>query len=150
MRRGVTLVFVVLVGLLGTAVFFAQQAKPSITVYKTSTCGCCSGWVDHLKANGFDVKALDVEDIQTVKTTYGVPASLASCHTGVIGNYTIEGHVPADAIHRLLKERPGVAGIAVPGMPVGTPGMEVGDRKDPYSIMSFNRDGTSAVFERRP
>ena len=138
------------VGLLGGAVFRAQQSKPAITVYKTATCGCCSGWVDHLRTNGFDVKAIDVEDIQTVKNTYGVPASLSSCHTAVVGNYTIEGHVPADAVQRLLKERPAVAGIAVAGMPVGSPGMESGDRRDPYSIMSFTREGASAVFDRRP
>lgn len=136
--------------LVGGAAFHAQQARPGVTVYKTATCGCCSLWVEHLRKNGFDVKAVDVEDIQTVKTTYGVPASLGSCHTAVVGNYAIEGHVPADAVQRLLRERPDVAGIAVPGMPIGSPGMEVGDRKDPYSIMSFKRDGTSAVFDRRP
>jgi hypothetical protein len=149
MRRAIALATVMSIALLGGAVFRAQS-KPAVTVYKTATCGCCSGWVEHLRASGFDVKAIDVDDIDTVKKTYGVPPSLSSCHTAVIGNYTIEGHVPADAVHRLLKERPAVAGIAVAGMPVGTPGMEAGDRRDPYSIMSFTREGTSAVFERRP
>ena len=148
-RWVVTLGVTLAIALAGTAVFRAQQARPGITVYKTATCGCCSLWVDHLKAAGFEVKAVDVEDIAAVKTTYGVPAALQSCHTAVVSGYAIEGHVPADAVARLLKERPPVAGLAVPGMPVGSPGMEVGNRRDPYSIMSFDRTGKSAVFERR-
>ena len=102
-----------------------------------------------MRTNGFDVKALDVEDIDTVKRTYGVPPALGSCHTSLVGGYVVEGHVPADAVTRLLRERPKVAGLAVPGMPVGSPGMEVGDRKEPYVIASFDKAGNAAVYERR-
>ncbi len=127
----------------------AQQAQPSITVYKTSTCGCCSLWVDHLRARDFDVRAVDVEDIDAVKRTYGVPTGLGSCHTAVVGGYVVEGHVPADAVARMLRERPAIAGIAVPGMPMGSPGMEVPGRNQPYEIVSFDRSGKYEVYERR-
>lgn len=130
----------------------AQQkaaAKPSVTVYKSATCGCCSGWVAHMRKNGFDVTAVDVEDIDVPKKKYGVPPEASSCHTSLVGGYVIEGHVPADAVMRLLRERPNVAGLAVRGMPIGTPGMEMGDRKDPYVIASFDKAGKTAVYERR-
>lgn len=130
----------------------AQQtpaAKPSVTVYKSPTCGCCSKWVDHMRASGFEVKALDVEDIEAVKRTHGVPEGISSCHTSLVGGYVIEGHVPADAVARVLRERPKIAGIAVPGMPLGSPGMEQGPRKDPYAILSFEKTGKYSVYERR-
>jgi hypothetical protein len=130
----------------------AQQktaARPSVTVYKSATCGCCSGWVAHMRQNGFDVKAIDVDDIEVPKKTYGVPAAASSCHTSLVGGYVVEGHVPADAVLRLLRERPAVAGLAVRGMPIGTPGMEMGAQKDPYVIASFDKSGRTAVYERR-
>jgi hypothetical protein len=136
----------------GGAVPGAQQkaaARPSVTVYKSATCGCCSGWVAHMRKNGFDVKAVDVEDIDVPKKTYGVPPAVSSCHTSLVDGYVIEGHVPADAVTRLLRERPPVAGLAVRGMPIGTPGMEMGDRKDPYIIASFDKAGRTAIFEKR-
>jgi len=102
-----------------------------------------------MRKNGFDVKAMDVDDVSTVKKAYGVPAALTSCHTSLVNGYVIEGHVPADAVTRLLRERPAVAGLAVPGMPIGSPGMEVGARRDPYVISSFDKAGQSAVYERR-
>lgn len=139
-------------GVLAAAAPRVQQtaaAKPSVTVYKSPTCGCCSKWVDHMRANGFEVKALDVEDIEAVKRTYGVPEGIGSCHTSLVGGYVIEGHVPADAVARVLRERPKIAGIAVPGMPLGSPGMEQGPRKDPYSILSFEKTGKYSVYERR-
>lgn len=106
--------------------------------------------MDHLRENGFEVKAEDVRDLRPVRKRYGVPRSLESCHTGVVDGYVIEGHVPADTINRLLAKRPGVAGIAVPGMPIGSPGMEVPGRPaERYQIMSFDRTGRTAVFERR-
>jgi hypothetical protein len=130
----------------------AQQkaaAKPSVTVYKSATCGCCSGWVAHMRQNGFDVKAVDVDDIEVPKKTYGVPPAASSCHTSLVGGYVIEGHVPADAVMRLLRERPNVSGLAVRGMPLGTPGMEMGGQKDPYVIATFDKAGRTAVYERR-
>jgi hypothetical protein len=112
-------------------------------------CGCCSKWVDHMKAHGFDVKVQDVEDISAVKSKLGVRPEISSCHTSQVGGYVIEGHVPADAVQRLLKERPKVAGLAVPGMPLGSPGMEVPGRSDPYEILSFDPNGQTKVYERR-
>jgi hypothetical protein len=143
-----------LTGLLGAATMFAvgQQpaAKPAMTVYKSPTCGCCSNWITHLERNGFDVKAVNVDDIDAVKRTYGVPQALGSCHTGLVNGYVIEGHIPADAVHRFLREKPaGAIGIAVPGMPAGSPGMEMGNRKDPYNIVRFDKSGQSTVFEKR-
>ena len=95
---------------------------PVVTVYKTPTCGCCRSWVEHLRTHGFRVETHDVEDVQPVRARHGVPAGLASCHTAVVGGYAVEGHVPADLIARLLRDKPRVAGIAVPGMPMGRRG----------------------------
>ena len=119
---------------------------PEMTVYKTPTCGCCGKWVTHLEENGFSVKTITLEDLTGIKTEAGVPSRLASCHTGVIDGYAIEGHIPASDILRLLKEKPDVAGLAVPGMPIGSPGMEMGDRRDPYRVYSFDEDGELAVY----
>jgi len=124
-----------------------QKVAGTITVYKSPTCGCCKKWVSHLESNHFKVIAHDTLDMDKVKRELGVPASLGSCHTAVINGYIIEGHVPASAIQRLLKEKPAVAGLAVPGMPMGSPGME-GPRKDPYNALVFNRSGDAAIYER--
>jgi len=127
-----------------------RSAKPLLTVYKSSTCGCCVNWVEHMKANGFEVKAIDVDDIDKVKQEHGVPASAASCHTGIVNGYVVEGHVPADAVLKMLHDKPAIAGIAVPGMPVGAPGMEVpGAPKQPYTIVSFDKSGKTAVYDKR-
>lgn len=123
---------------------------PKMIVYKSPTCGCCKSWIDHVRKNGFVVEAIDVEDVTPYKKQHGVPLDLASCHTGIVDGYGIEGHVPADLIARLLKERPrGAKGLAVPGMPAGSPGMEVGGRKDPYDVVLFNTNGTRRVWARR-
>lgn len=118
-----------------------------ITVYKTPTCGCCSKWVRHLEKNGFEVNAINRSNLSSVKSEAGIPRNLASCHTAVVGNYVIEGHVPADDIKRLLKEQPAASGLSVPGMPMGSPGME-GSRKDTYNVMMFTKEGDSTVFSR--
>jgi hypothetical protein len=138
--------------LLSSAWLSAQAAakKPQVTVYKSETCGCCGNWVEHMKTAGFEVKAINVADIDQVKKTYGVPASASSCHTALVDGYVLEGHVPADAVQRMLREKPKFAGLAVPGMPMGSPGMDVpGGHKDPYAIMSFDKAGAVAVYERR-
>lgn len=122
-----------------------DQDLPTVLVYKTPTCGCCNGWIEHLRAAGFNVDARDVSDIVTVKLDAGVPGHMASCHTAIVDGYVVEGHVPAEQIRRLLAERPEVAGIAVPGMPIGSPGME-GPNAQPYNVLSFGHDGTSGVF----
>jgi hypothetical protein len=125
----------------------AQRAAPSVTVYKSPTCGCCTKWVDHMRANGFDVTATNVEDMAAVKQKYGVPDKAGSCHTSLVGGYVIEGHVPADVVKRLLAERPKVAGLAVPGMPASAPGMDIPGQ--PYTIVGFDRAGQLTVYERR-
>ncbi|HVH13503.1 MAG TPA: DUF411 domain-containing protein [Longimicrobium sp.] len=138
-----------------TAPQAAATAEPTkgppvrMVVYKTPTCGCCRSWVEHVEAAGFQVEVHDMPDVTPVKNEHGLPQHLASCHTAVVDGYVIEGHVPADVIRRLLSERPQVAGIAVPGMPVGSPGMEMGSRKDPYDVIAFARDGKVSVFESR-
>ncbi|MBW3656915.1 MAG: DUF411 domain-containing protein [Gemmatimonadetes bacterium] len=134
----------------------AQAAAPAVNaagvkmvVYKTPTCGCCRAWVDHAKAAGFDVQVVDTANVDPVKREHGVPGHLDSCHTAVVDGFVIEGHVPAADVVRLLREKPqGVAGIAVPGMPRGSPGMEVpGGARDPYDVIAFSKEGRVSVFE---
>ena len=140
----------------GIGLGLAAQQKattPSATkviVYKTPTCGCCSQWVTHLQANGFEVEANNVGDAQlrAIATSAGVTDDLASCHTAKIGNYAVEGHVPAADIQRMLKEKPAIAGIAAPGMPMGSPGMEQGGRKEPFDVIAFTKDGKRSVFAK--
>lgn len=122
-------------------------ADPSITVYKDPSCGCCGAWVDHLNAAGFKTEVDDGQDMAAIKAKYGVPGDLTSCHTGVAGGYAIEGHVPAADIKRLLMEKPKALGIAVPGMPVNSPGMEApGEPNERYTVWLFARDGKRSAF----
>ena len=127
----------------------AATAAPKVTVYKTSSCGCCKLWVDHMKANGFDVQAMDVSsaDVRAVSKAAGLKDEDVSCHTAKIGNYTVEGHVPAADIKRMLQEKPAIAGLSAPGMPQGSPGMEQG-AKEPYDVIAFKKDGTSTVYAK--
>ncbi len=118
----------------------------SIVVYRSPTCGCCSKWVEHLRDNQFKIEDVVLDDMQAVKEKYRVPREMQSCHTALIGGYVVEGHVPAEDIKRLLKIKPKVIGISVPGMPVGTPGMEMGNRKAPYDVISFDDEGGFKVF----
>lgn len=127
---------------LATGRAFAQAALPKIVVTKDPNCGCCGGWVDHMKAAGFPVEVVTTPEVNRVKVRLGVPKELASCHTAEIGGYVIEGHVPADAIKRLMVEKPQGKGLAVPGMPVGSPGMEVpGADPDIYEVVLFGPSG---------
>ncbi|MBD2773866.1 DUF411 domain-containing protein [Iningainema tapete] len=123
----------------------SYATAPDATVYRSPECSCCGGWIKHLKAQGFQVRDFPTSDIEVVKQKYNVPDNLTSCHTAVVNGYVIEGHVPADDIKRLLQDSPNVAGLSVPQMPVGTPGMEMGNRKDPFTVFSFKRGGL-AVF----
>lgn len=154
-KNVITVLLLAMVAGLGVVGLRAAQqapaaARPVLTVYKSPTCGCCSNWITHMRANGYDVKPINVDDIDAVKRTYGVPTALASCHTALVNGLVVEGHVPAEAVTRFLREKPaGVAGIGVAGMPAGSPGMEMGARKDPYNIMSFSKAGQTAVFEKR-
>ena len=120
----------------------------SIKVYKTPTCGCCKAWVEHIEQNGFKAEVVDMPDLAAVKTKYGVAPQHQSCHTAVVGNYTIEGHVPADLIMKLVNEKPDIAGLAVPGMPMGSPGME-GATKENYDVLTFDRAGRTTVYAQR-
>ena len=122
---------------------------PAMTVYKTPTCGCCAKWVDHVKAAGFKVQVQDMDDLTEIKQASGVPIPVRTCHTGVVGNYVIEGHVPADLVKKMLSEKPKAAGIAVPGMPVGSPGMESGNEKVAYDVLLFDKTGKTTVYAKR-
>jgi hypothetical protein len=123
---------------------FAEAGLPKVLVTKDPNCGCCGAWVDHMKAAGFPVEVVTTPQVNRVKARLGVPDDLASCHTAEAGGYVIEGHVPADAIKRLLAEKPQAKGLAVPGMPVGSPGMEVpGADPDTYEVVLFGPSGQS-------
>lgn len=124
----------------------AKAAAPVIEVYKSATCGCCHEWVAHLRANGFTVKAYDVANPSDYREKFGIPKELGSCHTGIVAGYALEGHVPAAEIKRLLAERPKAKGLAVPGMPLGSPGME-GPRKDSYDVLLVQADGRHKVYK---
>lgn len=133
--------------ILGLAAPITAHAQALVEVYKSPTCGCCSNWIKHLQHNGFSVKAYDVRDASVYRAKFGVPAELGSCHTAVVGGYAVEGHVPAREIKRLLAEKPKVKGLAVPGMPHGSPGME-GRRSDPYEVLLFESDGRTQVYQK--
>jgi hypothetical protein len=125
-----------------------SQTKPLVEVWKSPSCGCCKDWVAHLEANGFAAKVNDVGNTG-MRGRLGIPAALGSCHTALVGGYAIEGHVPARDIQRLLAERPPAVGLAVPGMPIGSPGMdgpEYGDRRDRYDVLLLRKDGSTVVF----
>jgi hypothetical protein len=127
----------------------AEALKTPITIYKSPTCGCCAKWVDHVRAAGFVATVHDTEAMDAVKRRQGVPAALQSCHTALVGGYVVEGHVPAADVLRLLREKPAaVKGLAVPGMPAGSPGMEMGGQVDRYDVVAFNRDGSTKVFAK--
>jgi Predicted metal-binding protein len=125
-----------------------QAAAPVVKVFKTRTCGCCSKWVEHLKANGFTPVVTEVPSTAEYRAKYGVPEQLQSCHTAIVEGHPLEGHVPAEDIHRLLKTGKKGTGLAVPGMPMGSPGMEQGERHDPYSVVLFDSEGRTSVYQK--
>lgn len=122
------------------------EEKIDIVVNRSPTCSCCGKWVEHLKQNNFNVKDVVSDDVQAIKDKYGVTQELASCHTALVNGYVVEGHVPAKDIGTLLKNKPDVVGITVPGMPSGTPGMEMGGKKDAYQVVSFDKKNQHQVF----
>lgn len=127
----------------------AQTSAAELVVYKSPTCGCCKSWVEHMQKAGYRVVVHDTDDLTPIKQRYGVPQGLQSCHTALIGGYVVEGHVPAVDVQRLLRERPDIAGVAVAGMPVGSPGMEVpGLPAQPYTVTAFEREGQHSAFAR--
>jgi hypothetical protein len=123
----------------------AAAAKPHLTVYKTPTCGCCGKWVEQMQANGFTATVTNMDDVGPVKAKNGLPARLVSCHTTLVGGYVIEGHVPAADIKRLLREKPAIVGLAAPGMPAGSPGMDV-PNSPPYDVLAFDKAGKTRVY----
>jgi hypothetical protein len=126
----------------------APSALPVMTVYKSPTCGCCKSWVDAVKAAGFTVEVHDVDDVTPIKEDAGVPADKRSCHTAIVDGYAIEGHVPPATIKKFLAEHPKAAGLAVPGMPAGSPGMEMpGQQPDHFDVIAFQANGSSSVYE---
>ena len=128
-----------------TAASGGRASDSTLVVYKTPTCGCCKAWVDHMRESGFAVEVHDLGDLTAVKNEAGVPDELRTCHTARIGGYVVEGHVPAADVKRLLAERPAVAGIGTPGMPVGSPGME-GVYRDRYDVLTFGGTEKPRVF----
>lgn len=138
--RRTTLAYLVSIALLPATAACSREAKAAITVHKDPNCGCCSGWIKHLERAGFKADVRHGEDLAELKKRLGVPDDLASCHTAEVGGYIIEGHVPAEAILKLLAEKPNARGLAVPGMPIGSPGMEGAD-PTPYDVTLFGAAG---------
>lgn len=124
---------------------FSARAGRGI-VHRDPSCGCCEAWIAHMRENGFDLEIREAADLMAEKARLGVPAPLQSCHTAEIGGYVIEGHVPAKDVRRLLEEKPQGLGLSVPGMPVGAPGMEMGDQIDPYRVFLWDNSGQARVF----
>jgi hypothetical protein len=133
---------------LSDAASSTARAPENVTVvsYRSPTCGCCGAWVEHMRSRGFDVEDNVTEDMDAIKAQYGVPEDLLSCHTAIAAGYVIEGHTPAEDVIRLLAERPDITGIATPGMPLGSPGMEAGDMREPYAVYGFSDDAEPTVF----
>lgn len=140
-----TMIAIALVGIPAAAC--SQPAKAAVlNVYKSPSCGCCGAWVDNVRLNGLDVVVHELDDVGPIATKAGVPDNARSCHTAIVDGYFVEGHVPAPDIRKLLRERPNARGIAVPGMPIGSPGMEQGDRRDPYATLIVDHSGKASVF----
>lgn len=131
-----------------TTTHLAMEDAPTITVYKTPTCGCCSSWVEHLREHGFEVETHDLRSLDQIKRMHGITRPLESCHTAEVDGYVVEGHVPADLIERMLTERPDIAGLVVPGMPMGSPGME-GPYRERYNILALDKNGKTEIYDRR-
>jgi hypothetical protein len=146
LRRAVLAAGCGLVVLLAAPIAATSAAGPVVEVWKSAYCGCCGGWIAHLRQAGFTVVSHDSEDMVAVKTANGVTDTLASCHTARVGGYVVEGHVPAADIARLLAERPPITGLAAPGMPAGAPGMD--GPAEPYVVVSFDAAGRTTVFAR--
>jgi hypothetical protein len=146
MNRRIFLSTAAAVAAAGSVASMASAPLPQVEVYKNPDCGCCGAWVDHLRAAGFPVRVHETPDTAAVRKRHGIPDRFGSCHTGVVAGYALEGHVPADDVKRLLAKKPVAAGLSVPGMPVGSPGMEMGSRKDPFQVLLIDKAGRSSVF----
>ena len=142
-------IWALLLGLWLSVAGFAVQAEPlpEMTVYRSPTCSCCEKWLAHVKAEGFAVKDIVTDEMQAIKEQHGVSPELASCHTALVGGYVVEGHVPASDIKTLLKNKPTVKGLSVPGMPVGTPGMDMNGKKGTYDVVSFGDGQKVKIYQ---
>ena len=146
----VLLVIVVLIAIGGYVIFSpdemeSTEEKIHVTVYKSPNCGCCNNYIGYLKRKGFEVEKINTDDMETVRESNGIPYNLESCHTTIIGDYVVEGHIPIEAINSLLEDKPAIKGIAMPGMPSGSPGMP-GAKLANFTIYSLNEDGGSSVY----
>lgn len=140
---------ITLSGLVTSRLSGAPLRRETITVHKQPGCGCCDKWAEHLRGLGFEVNVSEDAALDSYRDGLGVPRALRSCHTGTVGGYVAEGHVPGDLIRRMLDEKPQIAGLAVGGMPIGSPGMEMGERTDSYDVIAFRKDGTTFVYAKR-
>ena len=129
---------------------FAATALPGVEVFKSPSCGCCGAWVEHMTAAGFSVKVTSVADTTAARKRLGMPDTYGSCHTAIVGGYVLEGHVPATEVKRLLAVKPDAVGLAVPGMPASSPGMDVPGRRDPYNVLLVAKQGGHSVFASYP
>ncbi len=150
MKRRDLLLLVGALGIVPALPAWGSSALPPVEMFKSPYCGCCSVWAEHLEAAGFPVRVTVVRDTTATRGRLGMPMEYGSCHTATVGDYVIEGHVPAAEIRRLLAERPSALGLAVPGMPMSAPGMEVPGRDDPYEVLLVGRHGEHTVFARYP
>jgi hypothetical protein len=132
--------------LLATSLFAVEGVK--MTVYKSPYCGCCTKWVDIMKEKGFDVSTQMVNNVNEIKAKVGITRETASCHTAIVDGYVVEGHVNYSAVKKMLDEKPNITGITVPGMPIGSPGMEQGNIKQAYNVIAINKDGSTFVYEK--
>jgi hypothetical protein len=150
LNRGLILVGTLLALVLGGLSLSSEiLAKEQVVVYKSPSCGCCGGWVDHMEKNGYPVVVKNIDEMDQIKERLGVPDAMQSCHTAQVGGYLIEGHVPASDVDKLLSDRPKGAGLAAPGMPMGSPGMEVpGEVADKYDVLLFTKEGRARLFKR--
>lgn len=139
----------VLVGTTTVAKHASAAVSHRMTVYRSPTCGCCGAWINHVQTAGIKVDTVELDDLTMIKTRYGINSDLQSCHTGIINGYVVEGHVPVQDVVRMLEESPDIAGIAVPGMPIGSPGMEMGNQIEPYVVLSFGTSGVRLFSDYR-
>ncbi|MCP3676163.1 MAG: DUF411 domain-containing protein [Deltaproteobacteria bacterium] len=141
---------VTIIGLFVTLIIASTALAADVTMYKSPYCGCCTSWSDHLESGGFSVTSEKRGDMDTIKDRHGIPINLRSCHTAIVDGYIIEGHVPFSDVKRMLKERPDIKGLTVPGMPIGSPGMEQGDRRDSFNVLAIRKDGSTFIYNSYP
>ncbi|KTA84198.1 DUF411 domain-containing protein [Aeromonas salmonicida] len=137
-----------LLALLAGSVSFSALAAERMTVYKSQYCGCCKTWIKHMEENGFEIKVVETEQLEPIKQQYGITPQLASCHTGVVNGYVVEGHVPAADVQKLLKEKPVIRGLTIPGMPQSAPGMDIPGQ--PYQVLSISHEGATKTWSSYP